>query len=215
MGKFDVAYPGVIPRILAIRSSIKDRHLLIGIDGVDGSGKTTFTEKLMEALSLEIAGEYLQVISIDNFHNTREIRYQQGKTSPIGFFEDSFDYGSLKERVLDPIKNSHGKSVSIIPGSHDLSTDERITPMLVSVEPLSIVIVEGIFLHRDELRGYFDISVFLDLPFHQSVTRMAQRDGSIPDPNHPSVRRYVEGQKIYFKRCAPKVRATLLLDNSD
>jgi hypothetical protein len=71
------------------------------------------------------------------------------------------------------------------------------------------------FLHRDELVGRWDASVFLDVPFTETARRMAVRDGTHPDPEHASMRRYVEGQRIYFAACRPWERATFLVDNSD
>lgn len=56
--------------------------------------------------------------------------------------------------------------------------------------------------------------MFLDVPFSISVRRMAERDGTHPDPEHPSMRRYVEGQRIYVSRCHPAERATHVVQNS-
>ena len=78
----------------------------------------------------------------------------------------------------------------------------------------SVVIVEGMFLHRDELHQWWDRSLFLDVPFSVSVRRMAERDGTSPDPGHPSLHRYVEGQRIYLSRCRPADRATHVIDSS-
>jgi uridine kinase len=72
-----------------------------------------------------------------------------------------------------------------------------------------------LFLHRDELAGVWDFSVFLDAPFKVTVARLAQRDGSHPDPTHPSVARYVDGQRLYFAACSPWQRANLVIDNTD
>ena len=44
---------------------------------------------------------------------------------------------------------------------------------------------------------------------------MAERDGSSADPTHPSMRRYVDGQRHYLATCEPHRRATLVIDNSD
>lgn len=205
----------ITSEISAVRTSKHGQHLVVGVDGVDGAGKTIFARKLLEALNLKIDSSYTRLISVDDFHNVREVRYRQGKDSPIGFFEDSFDYESLKKRVLTPIRDSHGGSVSIIPLSHDLNTDRLITPEQVHLQPSSVVIVEGIFLHRNEIREYFDFTIFLDVPFSESIRRMSQRDGSDPDHNHPTVNRYVQGQRIYFERCAPYSRASVVVDNSD
>ena len=52
-----------------------------------------------------------------------------------------------------------------------------------------------------------------DVPFTENARRMARRDGSHPDPDHPSMRRYVEGQRIYLAACRPRERATVVIDN--
>ena len=44
---------------------------------------------------------------------------------------------------------------------------------------------------------------------------MATREGSHPDPTHPSVSRYVEGQRLYFDACRPWSRADLVIDATD
>lgn len=75
--------------------------------------------------------------------------------------------------------------------------------------------MDGIFLQRDELRSCWDLAVFLDVPFEVSVARMAARDGSNPDPTHPSQARYVEGQRIYLRTCDPRERADVVVDNAD
>jgi uridine kinase len=41
-----------------------------------------------------------------------------------------------------------------------------------------------------------------------SVRRLAERHGTSPNPDDPSVRRYVEGQRIYLSACTPHQRAT-------
>jgi uridine kinase len=62
---------------------------------------------------------------------------------------------------------------------------------------------------------FWDFSAFLDAPFEVTVARMAQRDGSHADPGHPSVARYVGGQRLYLAACAPHQRATVVIDNQD
>ena len=78
-----------------------------------------------------------------------------------------------------------------------------------------MLVVDGLFLHRDELAGLWDLSVFLHVPFAVSVSRMAARDGSHPEPTHPSLVRYVQGQRLYFSACRPWERADLVVDATD
>jgi uridine kinase len=79
----------------------------------------------------------------------------------------------------------------------------------------SVLLIDGIFLHRDELVSCWDLSVFLDVPFDISYVRMAARDGSNPDPDAPENHRYLQGQRIYLRQCNPSDRATILVDNTD
>jgi uridine kinase len=78
-----------------------------------------------------------------------------------------------------------------------------------------VLVLDGMFLHRDELAGEWDVSVLLDVPFAETLRRMAGRDGSHPDPEHPSMRRYVEGQRLYLRTSHPSARADLVVDNTD
>jgi uridine kinase len=43
---------------------------------------------------------------------------------------------------------------------------------------------------------------------------MAARDGSHPDPTHPTLRRYVQAQAIYLGECDPKNKASIVIDNT-
>lgn len=81
--------------------------------------------------------------------------------------------------------------------------------------PAAVLVVDGLFPHRDELAGVWEMSVFLQVPFAVSVARMAARDGSHPDPTHASMVRYVEGQQRYFDACRPWERADLVVDVTD
>ncbi|MFI6098103.1 hypothetical protein ACIA8G_21295 [Lentzea sp. NPDC051213] len=72
---------------------------------------------------------------------------------------------------------------------HDVQTDLPIDDPLEVVPAESILIVDGIFLHRDELVHNWDFSIFLAVDFEVSVARMAVRDGGSADvEDRPRVR---------------------------
>ena len=184
------------------------RPVLVAIDGVDGSGKTTFAAALSDAYAQ--AGRPALVVHEDDFLNPRVVRYQLGRDSPAGYFRDTYDLRVLTVHVLDA-----AAAARIVPAVFDHRADTPVDARPVEVAADAVVLVEGMFLHRDELAGRWDLSVFLDVPFAETVRRMAERDGSSPDPEHPSVRRYVDGQRIYLAACDPRERATLVIDNTD
>ena len=120
---------------------------------------------------------------------------------------------TFSERVLAPL-GAGGKG-RYRASSHDLETDRLIDPPEIDAGEPSTVVVDGLFLQRVELRGAWDTVVFLDMGFAVSVGRMAERDGSDPDPAAASNRRYVEGQRMYFSECGPQGSADILIDHND
>jgi len=60
--------------------------------------------------------------------------------------------------VLEPF--GPGGSRRYQHASHDLATDRKLDPPLKSAPPPAVVVVDGLFLHRDELAGVWDMSVF-------------------------------------------------------
>lgn len=195
----------------AIRSPAGPQRTLVGVDGVDGAGKTTFADAL--AGYLRHRGQTVARVSLDDFHHRRDLRYRLGPSSPDGFWLDSYDYQSLHDRVLDPLAS--GGSGWFRPAAHDLRSHAPVTPSWEFAPPGSIIILDGLFLHRDEVLHAWDFSVFLDVPFGETARRMAERDGSPADPGHPGMRRYVGGLEIYFALCDPAARAHLVIDNTD
>lgn len=186
-------------------------RLLVGIDGVDGSGKTMFADSF--ARHLRSIGSLVIRIGLDNFHNPRSVRYRRGRNSPEGFWLDSYNYERFHEWVVEPL--SPGGNGRFRDGCHDLETDRAIRPDPVTAPSDCVVLIDGMFLHRIELECAWDLSVFLDVPFDETARRMASRDGSHADPDHSSLRRYVEGQGRYFAERDPARKATLIVDNSD
>ena len=185
--------------------------ILVGIDGVDGSGKSIFAQDFARALRR--IGRPAVVIHADDFLNLRAVRHRLGRDSPEGFWLHSYDYGALRRDVLEPL-SSHGSGL-YRNRSTDLNLDKWIEVDYEQALAETVVIVEGMFLHRDELVNFWTYSVFLDVPFIETAARMSRRDGSHADPQHPSMHRYVEGQRIYFRSCQPWTRATRIVDNAD
>jgi len=183
----------------------------VAIDGVDGAGKTVFADHL--AAVLRTNSSHVVRVSADDFHNPGLIRHRRGRSSPEGFWLDSYDYAALRTRALDPF--GPGGSLRYQPACHDLATDKPLDPPVQTAPPGAVLVVDGLFLHRDELADGWDLSVFLQVPFAVSVRRLAARDGTHADPQHHSLVRYVEGQQLYFTACQPWQRADLVIDATD
>lgn len=152
-------------------------------------------------------------VSIDGFHNPREVRYRRGRGDPEGFFRDSYDYAAFQELVLAP--SAPGGDGRYVGAVYDVEADRPMSAAPRIAEPRSVLLVDGIFLHRPELVDAWDYSVWLEVPFAISIPRGAERGYGDPDPNAPSNVRYVDGQRLYIAECDPAARATVVVDNAD
>ena len=183
----------------------------VGIDGVDGAGKTVFADQLADRL--RVTGREVVRVSADDFHHVRAVRWSRDRSSAEGYFLDSYDLVALRERVLDPL--GPGGDRRYRTASHDLATDRPLDPPPRLAPPSAVLVLDGLFLHREELAGCWELSVFLQVRFDVSVARMAARDGGSPDPGHPSTARYVQGQRRYLRTCVPQDRADLVVEHDE
>jgi uridine kinase len=190
-----------------------ERIVRVAIDGVDGAGKTT----LADALAPVVAAQGRPTIraSVDDFHHPRTLRYARGRYSPEGFYLDSYDYDSFRTLLLDPL--SPAGTGRYVARHFDLDNDRLFDVVVKQAQPAAALIIDGIFLHRPELRSYWDLSIFLKVDFDVSVPRGAQRGPALDatDAASPSNQRYIGGQRRYLSECEPEQRAGIVIDYND
>ncbi|NTY00352.1 hypothetical protein [Deinococcus sp. JMULE3] len=121
---------------------------------MDGAGKTTLADEL--AGQVRALGRPVIRVSIDGFHQPRAARYARGRTSPEGFYRDSYDLTALVREVLSPL--SPGGTLRYRPQVFDVTRDEPVPSPDLVAEPGSLLIVDGLFLHRPDLRDWWDDS---------------------------------------------------------
>ena len=187
----------------------------VAIDGVDASGKTSLANELVAALRAEDRIAFR--VSIDRFHNPRKIRYRQGRQSPCGYYEDSFNYSAIVRDVLQPL--GPGGSLRFRRAAFDFMTDSEVNAPDERAHPRAVLIFEGVFLHRPELRDQWDMSVFVEADFDIALKRAQKRDLYLfdtPDKVRQQYeRRYIPAQRMYLALVEPSRRATVVWDNNE
>lgn len=196
--------------------SIQSTHpIRVGIDGVDGSGKTYLADELAKYLTTS-----RQIIrtSIDGFHNSKAIRYQRGRESPEGYYRDSFNYASLIDVLLAPLGPNGSLEYQRSVFDYKKDSDANITVQKADRD--SILIMDGVFLFRPELLNYWEVKIFVDVDFAVSVSRAVERD--IKNAKGLSAEeltkmykvRYVGGQELYLTEAKPKEVADIVINNT-
>ena len=193
-----------------LKVAVNDGIAMVAIDGVDGAGKTTFADELAAVLRAD--GKPVIRATVDGFHNPRADRYRLGRSSPEGFYRDSYDYPALRAALLDPLR----AGARYRRANFDVDTDAPVHAPEEDAAPGSILLFDGIFLHRAELRDYWDLSILLDVPWERNhhLPLKPSWNVGLPDPSSAD-HRYAEGQRIYFRECHPAKVASIVIDNAD
>ena len=190
----------------------KPNAIIVAIDGVDGAGKTTLADQLVPIL--DSLGKTVIRSSIDNFHNSEEIRYQKGKDSSEGYYEDSFNYDALKNLLLVPLReNRHYQTVFF-----DYRKNRQVKSKKQIAPKNSVLVFDGVFLFRPEINEFWDFRIFVDVDFSVSVKRAVQRDiqsGLQTHTEEKYSKKYVPGQRLYLSKVDPKSLADMIIDNND
>ncbi len=184
---------------------------VLAVDGPDGAGKTTFADDLATAFGR--AGHTVFRASMDDFHRPRELRYRAGRHSAEGYYRDAFDYSLFRRVLLEPFRM--GGSTGFQLRGFDLKRDVPVEAEWATGPADAVLIVDGVFLNRPELRGVWNWSLWLDAPYEERLARREERDGADPSPDTPANRRYAGAQALYVRDAHPNTTADAIVDNTD
>ncbi len=197
-----------------VRRSNRRGRVLLAVDGRDGAGKSTFAASFARVLAED--GSAVFHASIDDFHRPRDERYVLGRTSPEGFYRDSFDYPTFRRALIEPFREgARMPDTGFQLAAFDVERDAPVESRWATAPEDAVLVVDGIFLNRPELRGIWHWSVWLDVPADVTFARMAERDGTDPDFLAESNRRYRLGMDLYLRDQDPRAAASAIVDNTD
>ena len=186
---------------------LRDR-VVVGIDGPEGAGKTTLAGRLGDALQVQTLRT-----CVDDFSRPRAQRYRRGELSPQGYYLDSFDHLAPRAECLPPFLG--GRSAIRTSGGQE-DTDLR-ADTTATVPPRAVLVVDGVFLLRPELRDLWTLSVYLLVSAQETLRRARHRDlelfGTAAEVEHRYLARYLPGQLLYRRSCDPEALAHVLVDN--
>lgn len=181
---------------------------IIGIDGLGGAGKTS----LVKEIEQELTNDSLKVTTfhLDDHIVERSKRYQTGNEEWYEYYYLQWDIKDLEKNLFNPL---HNNCKNILLPFYDNLTD-TISTNKIKVPTNSIVLIEGIFLQRQEWKRFFDFTIFLDCSKELRQKRVLDRDFYIGDYQarlHKYQRRYWLAEKYYLDTVQPLKTADVVM----
>lgn len=206
----------MITKLAALIGSLIPGHpVRVALDGPDCAGKTTIANRLAEVLRAE--GRHVIRASIDGFHNPASHRHRQGRHSPQGYYDDSFDLNALINSLLIPL--GPGGNRCYRSACFDFRTDTPVDSPVKKAPVEAVLLLDGVFLHRPQLLQHWDFTVFVQVTPETTLKRAVKRDaeliGSVEAVETIYRERYLPAQEKYAHEIRPAELANAVVINDD
>lgn len=189
--------------------------LRVAIDGRTASGKTTFANEL--AVAIQKTGRPVIRTSIDGFHRPRAERYARGRYSAEGYYRDARDLDTVVRLLLAPLGPDGDRRYCT--ASFDLEADVPLPLTFEVADPHAVLVVDGTFLQRPELKPWWDFTVFVETDEHIAERRGIARDalhmGDLELATRLFAERYRPAFELYVGEVDPVAEADAVLANND
>lgn len=198
-------------QILAHRNSIPEsRSLLVGLSGIDGSGKGYVAGQIEAHLAQY--GLAAAIVNVDGWLNLPERRFSN-EAPAENFYENAIRFDEFFSQLVLPLRDR--RSIHLVA---DL-TEERAASFrkhIYDFKDVGVVVVEGIFLFKPQYREFFDLAIWLDCSFPTALARAigrAQEGLSVAKTIAAYEAIYFPAQRIHLAQDRPREGADLILEN--
>lgn len=181
-----------------------DRALLVGIDGPGGGGKSTLARRLAHELGVDTA-----VVEGDDFYAEIDWEERAG-FSPQDGYERDYDWVRLRDQVLGPARDG---APELRYQRYDWDS-RRLGGWVARPQP-TVLVVEGLYVLRPELRERYDVRLCVDAPEALRRERMrarhAQYDPATQALHDAMTEVWLGVEHLYFERHDPRPSADLVI----
>ena len=190
----------------------RSRALLVGISGIDGSGKGFVSAKLADALRAKPLN--VALISADDWLNLPNVCLNRDNYAEH-FYRHAIRFEEMFEQLIVPLCDHRNVDVLADCGDAKATVHRKHRYVFHNID---VVLLEGIFLFRRGFREYFDLKIWIECSFQTALRRAIARgqEGLPPAETQYSFETiYFPAQRIHLDRDQPRRGADLIVRNDD
>jgi uridine kinase len=186
------------------------RSVLVAISGIDGSGKGYVTARISEALrakDLRVAA-----INVDGWLNLPGVRFNDANPAEH-FYRHAIRFDELFTQLVLPLRDCRSLRIE---ADYAEETAAEYRRHLYDFADVEIIVLEGIYLLKRELRGHYDLSFWIECSFETALKRALarrQEDLSVEATVEAYRTIYFPAQELHFTRDDPRTAATAIVNN--
>jgi uridine kinase len=200
-----------LEEIVAARRRVPtSRSVLAAVSGIDGSGKGFVSAEIVRAL--EARGYRVAGINIDGWLNLPQVRFSEENPAEH-FYRHAIRFEALFSELLIPLRDRRSVRVESDFAEETATTYRK---ELWAFDDVDVIVVEGIYLLKRELRSHHDVSFWIDCSFATALERALARgqEGLPPEDTIRAYRTiYFPAQEIHFTSDEPRAAATAVIPN--
>jgi len=177
----------------------KDVRLFVAIDGGMGAGKSTLAKEIRNRRG------GIAIVRTDHFFRPLN-EYPAASLPPEKLYDLYFPWDRMGVEALIPLRRGETARYQ----RYDWSADRLLE--WITVKPEEVVLVEGVYSSRPELRAMLDAAIVIDAPRDERLRRVLARG---PNPFGDWMTPWMSAEDWYFERIRPQDTADLILRSGE
>jgi uridine kinase len=168
--------------------------LIVAIDGHSAAGKSTLARAIANTLPS------VTIVQMDDFYRSLD-EEERSRLDAEGGYHQYYDWQRLEEQVLKPLAIGEDCWYQ----KYDWSTNRL--GEWAQLQATGIVVVEGCYATRPELRHYYDVVLFVETPAARRLQRQVER----ADATAAWLARWDAAEHFYMEHYYPDRDADLVI----
>ncbi|WP_419638780.1 kinase [[Bacillus] enclensis] len=185
-----------------IKYNNESKLIVIGVDGLSRSGKTTYVN-MVEKFLVDNHIDHV-CLHLDDFIEKRSKRYNTGFEEWEEYYFLQWNVEKLRKDMFEQLRNSTFLKLQFYDGEKDVQI-----PKDVNIPSTGCILIEGVFLQRKEWKDYFDCVIYLNC---DRETRFRRESELTQSRLEKFKKRYWKAEDYYLMNVNPEESADYIIN---